>query len=72
MKTKSETVVDRVAGYDSAIACLDSWCAAFNESNGVGRMSRAGLRTIDDEGSGEYYRAICVDSDETYEIVSGC
>lgn len=78
-KTKSETVVDEVTGYNQVVALLDVWCKGFNDCNGAGRMTRIGLRTVDDEGSGEYYRAICLNTDtadsmndEIYQIVSGC
>ena len=79
MKTNSEEVVEEVKGYDQAVAALDSWCKSFNDCNGAGRMSRVRMETVDDEGSGEYYRAICTNietadtmKDEMYQIVSGC
>jgi len=75
----TERILETVTGYDNAVAALKSWAAGFNESNGAGRMtSRAGLHYADDEGSGEYYRAVCLNTntaacaaDEVYNIVCG-
>lgn len=78
-KSPREELVEEVVGYEKAIASIALCAACFDESNGVGRMSVKGLRAFDLEGSGEYYEARCLNSneatcgaEEVYEIVSGC
>ena len=80
MTKSNEELVETVVGYTSAVAAIKSWAAAFDECNGAGRMAigPSGLTATDQEGSGEYYTARCLNineaassQDEVYEIVSG-
>lgn len=71
-------VLETVRGYDSVIREMATFVRMFNECNGSGRMrftSKSHLFARDEDGSGEYYEAVCLNSneaqnsaDEIYEI----
>jgi len=70
-------VLETVIGYEKAVSAIASWVASWNDSNGAGRMiiDANKLESHDQEGSGEFYTAVCTNlnaaqscADEIYEI----
>jgi hypothetical protein len=59
-------ILETIKGRDEAIKAIRSWAASFNEINGADRMfiSPSGLCAADDEGSGEFYKAVCLNINE--------
>ena len=59
-------ILETIKGYDNVRPAIKVWVANWNSCNGEGRMliSSNGLEAFDDEGSGEFYRAICINCNE--------
>lgn len=65
--TAQNRIVESVTGYDAMVSSLALRAKMWNECNGEGRMRlMIGSRTeyVDDEGSGEFFKAVCLNSNE--------
>ncbi len=64
MNNTSNRILETVTGRDAAEAAIKSRTECFNDCNGDNRMvvSSNGLRADDDEGSGEFYEAVSLNS----------
>ncbi len=58
----SNRVLETVTGRNAAEKEITSMASVFNDCNGKGRMipKKNALEVHDNEGSGEFYQAVCV------------
>ena len=70
-------ILETVKGYESAVAEIKIRSTTFNDLNGAGRMivEPSGLSAWDNEGSGEFFKARCLNinqaescAEEIYQI----
>lgn len=63
----SNRVLETVTGYENAQKAIATLVASFNNLNGQNRMvftRSSGLEAYDNEGSGEFYIAVCLNINE--------
>lgn len=68
----SNRVLATVTGYENAIKEVASYVACFNDLNGANRMvlTASKLEAWDDEGSGEFVQAVCLNINEAEDCAS--
>lgn len=75
---KPNRIIENVVGYESARIAVSSWAKHFNECNPENNavVSASGLDAWDENGSGEFCKAICTNlkrakstKSERYKIV---
>lgn len=75
MSTGKNRVLEIVVGYQAALKAIESRCETFNDINGAGRMVvgiNNPLEVVDNEGSGEFYIAVCTNGDRLMPTLEDC
>jgi hypothetical protein len=68
----SNRILATVTGYENAIKEVASYAKYFNDLNGANRMvlTESKLEAWDNEGSGEFYQAVCLNINEAEDCAS--
>ena len=66
----NKRVVEKVVGYNAAVACIRARAEMFDEANGDNRMviCKSGLRARDEDGSGEFLEARCTNPESATSL----